>query len=179
MSEDNKKINFIQPNKIKVDYSKVEGKGIFATNDIEEGELVERCPMVRLGHRSNYIHDPVLWQYCYTQPKCDCSECKNHGFYFWMVLGYGMIYNHQDIPNTKWVFNYNSSYADVIASKPIKKGEEVFVSYGNSYFKNRKKITVENNEQPLVVKKNPEPELEDDETFMKKVEALMKAAEKA
>ena len=63
-----------------------------------------------------------------------------------MVLGYGMIYNHQDTPNTIWSFNYKEKVADVIASMPIKKGEEIFVSYGESYFRNKNKVTIENGE---------------------------------
>jgi SET domain-containing protein len=59
-----------------------------------------------------------------------------------MVLGYGMLYNHQDKPNTKWVFNFKNLLGDVVAVKPIKAGEEIFVSYGPNYFKNRNKVTV-------------------------------------
>lgn len=169
MSE-TKKNKYIQPSKIVVDYSGVEGIGVFATQDIKEGEIIERCPMVKLGWRSNYVHDPVIWKYFYTQPKCDCSDCKNHGFSFWMVLGYGMIYNHQDIPNTKWHFDYTQAYADVIASKDIKAKEEIFVTYGPNYFKNRKKIDTSVPKTTPV----PEIELEDDETFMSKIEALLK-----
>jgi SET domain-containing protein len=54
-----------------------------------------------------------------------------------MVLGYGMIYNHQNNPNTEWRFNYQGLLADVVAIKPIKASDEIFVHYGNNYFKNR------------------------------------------
>jgi SET domain-containing protein len=57
-----------------------------------------------------------------------------------MVLGYGMMYNHQDTPNTKWKFDYSRFVADVIAEHKILAGEEIFVSYGSKYFQNRKKI---------------------------------------
>lgn len=166
------KNQYIQSTKIVVNYSGIEGIGVFATQDIKQGEIIERCPMVRLGWRSNYVHDPVIWKYLYTQPKCDCDDCKNHGFIFWMVLGYGMIYNHQDIPNTKWSFNYKQAIADVVATKDIKAGEEIFVSYGSTYFKNRKKIEAKDNE----TKQTSESavELEDDDTFMAKVNQLLK-----
>ena len=73
---------FIKLDKIIVQKSSVEGIGVFAAKDIREHELVERCPMVKLGWRSNYTHDPIIWKYCYTQPKCDCDDCKKHGFNF-------------------------------------------------------------------------------------------------
>lgn len=164
------KVKYLKPSKVVVNYSGIEGIGVFATEDINEGDVVERCPMVKLAWRSNYIHDPSIWKYCYGQPRCDCSDCKNHGGFMWMVLGYGMIYNHQDIPNTKWVFNYDKAYADVIATKPITGGQEIFVSYGTSYWRNRKKIDVNSLEVP----KTPLiDDHEDDEIFMAKVQELM------
>lgn len=132
-------VNFIQSTKIKIDYSPIHFRGIFATDDIKSGEIIERCPMVPLAFRSRYHSDPQIWDYLYSQPMCPCSECKNHGFVFHMVLGYGMLYNHQDIPNTKWSFNFQQLFADVVAVKDISKGEEIFVSYGDKYFKNREK----------------------------------------
>jgi len=160
---------FIQPKKIIVNSSSIQGNGVFATEDISAGELIERCPMVRLTWRSNYIQEPTIWKYCYTQPKCDCSDCKNHGFYFWMVLGYGMIYNHQDDPNTKWEFNYDEAYADVIALSDIKKNQEIFVTYGSSYFRNKPKVTLNAHKEFVI----PEVDADDDEVFMSKIKELI------
>lgn len=138
---------YVFPSEYKICYghSKVGGRGVFATSDIKEGELIERCPMVPLENRSRYQHDPSIWRYCYTKPLCDCSECNNHGFVFYMVLGHGMIYNHQDDHNADWKFDYKNLYADVIANRNILKGNEVFVSYGSGYFKNREKVVVDQN----------------------------------
>ena len=144
-------IDIPQPKKIKVDYSKVHFRGVFATEDIESEEIIERCPMVPLDHRIKYHKDPQLFKYLYTH-KCECEECKNHGAIFLMVLGYGMIYNHQDTPNTMWVFNYEKGVADVVAIMPIKKGDEIFVSYGDEYFKGREKISL--NEDNEIESKN-------------------------
>jgi hypothetical protein len=134
------KVEFIQSTKIKIDYSPIHFRGIFATDDIESEEIIERCPMVPLAFRSKYQHDPRIWEYLYTQPPCPCAECTNHGFMFHMVLGYGMMYNHQDTPNAKWKFDYANLVADVIAQRKILKGEEIFVSYGDKYFQQRTKI---------------------------------------
>lgn len=133
-------IEFLRPSKIIIGYSKIHFRGVLATEDIKEGEIVERCPMVPLGFRSRYHQDPQIWNYLYSQPPCPCNECKNHGFVFHMVLGYGMLYNHQDDPNCKWNFDFQKLVADVIAQRKILAGEEIFVSYGSNYFKNREKI---------------------------------------
>ena len=138
-----KDYDFIHNYKIKFGHSSVGGRGVFATSDIEEGELIERCPLVPLDHRSKYQSDSSIWRYCYTKPVCDCSECKNHGFIFYMVLGHGMIYNHQDDNNADMKFHHKDLYVDIIANRPIHNGQEIFVTYGNKYFKNREKVVVE------------------------------------
>jgi len=144
MSETKKiEIDYFQSKKIIVNNSEIHFRGVFATEDIESEELIERCPMVPLAFRSRYQSDPQIWDYLYSQKTCECNECKKHGFLFYMVLGYGMIYNHQDTPNTKWHFDYNNLVADVISQRKILKGEEIFVSYGTSYFKDREKIDID------------------------------------
>lgn len=134
------KIELPQHTKIRLGYSDIQGRGVFATGDIKEGELIERCPMVPLAWRMNYHKDPVIWQYCFTQ-SCPCEECKKHGGHFLMVLGYGQIYNHQNQNNAEIRFNLKDSVADIICKIPIKAGDEIFVSYGDKYFQNRKYVS--------------------------------------
>lgn len=136
--------DYIISKKIIVGHSDLIGsRGVFAAEDLNSGDLIERCPMVKMAWRSNYLKDPVIWEYLYTHG-CECENCKNHGYLFYMVLGYGMIYNHQDSPNADWKFNYKELYADVVANKNIATGEEIFVSYGPNYFRDREKIIANN-----------------------------------
>jgi hypothetical protein len=140
-------IDFLVNSKIKLGQSDIHGRGVFAVQDIKEGDIVERCPMVPLAFRSRYHSDPQIYRFLYSQPMCPCNECKTHGFIFHMVLGYGMIYNHQDDANTTWKFDFTNLIADVIANRDIKAGSEIFVDYGKNYFHDRKKIEIDNNEQ--------------------------------
>lgn len=140
--------HYIQPTKIIVKMSTPElGLGVFAIQNIAEGELIERCPMIQMAWRSRYLGDPMISKYMYSDQGCNCSQCQMHGHHMYMVLGYGMIYNHQDEPNTKWEFNYKNLLGDVVAIKQIKAGEEIFVHYGSSYFKNREYFDVSSKEQ--------------------------------
>lgn len=147
-----------RPTKIALGYSQlVSGRGVFATGDIQQGELIERCPMVQLNFRSKYHKDPQLFTYLYTNGSCQCEECKRHGNHMYMVLGYGMLYNHQDAPNANWRFNWAENIADLIAQTDIAAGEEIFTSYGNGYFNGgRKKIVVDGFAASPVVE-NPLP----------------------
>jgi len=133
-------IEYLKNNKAYIAQSKVSGRGVFALNDIAVGEVIEICPMVPLINRSRYQLEPNIWKYCYTKPLCDCADCKNHGFLFYMVAGYGMMYNHQDNNTATFRFDYNELVGTVIAIKEIKAGEEIFVNYGPDYFKNITKI---------------------------------------
>jgi SET domain-containing protein len=147
IQQERPRVEFIQPTKIKLGYSfnKEMGIGVFATKDIEPGELIERCYAVQLANRSRYQHDPQIKRYLYTN-RCECQQCVIHGSHMNMVLGYGMIYNHQDEPNTEWNFKWDKDYADVICIKPIKAGEEIYVSYGSSYFKEREYFSAKGEE---------------------------------
>jgi hypothetical protein len=133
-------LDFLPPSKIIIGNSKVHGRGVFATGHIKVGEIVERCPLIEMEYRSKYQLDPQIFNYMYAQPPCDCHDCKTHGMIFHMVLGYGMMYNHQDLPKTIWKFNYRQLLADLICTKDIESGEEIFVSYGAVYFTDRSKI---------------------------------------
>lgn len=113
------------------------GLGVFASQGFAEGDLIERCPMIQLGFRSRYHSDPQLSRYLYNDKSCGCEQCKMHGHHMFMVLGYGMLYNHQNEPNARWAFDYAKLVADVIALRAIGPEEEVFVSYGDKYFSNR------------------------------------------
>ena len=120
------------------------GLGVFAAKNIKRGDIVERCPMIPLSWKRRYHNDPQLNRYLYTNQGCQCEDCAIHGPSMYMVLGYGMIYNHHDSPNTKWNFDFKRLCADVVAEKTIEKNKQIFVSYGNQYFNSRNKILMDN-----------------------------------
>jgi uncharacterized protein len=125
--------------KMVVRQSEVHGRGVFATEDIKSGDVIEICPMVIMAHRMNYHKDPNIWAYMFTNT-CPCDECKKHGGHFLMVMGYGQIYNHQDDNSASIKFFLKEQYAEIRALRDIPKGEEIFLNYGPKYFQNRKKI---------------------------------------
>lgn len=175
--QQNNVVKYLAPVGIRVDYSSVAGIGVFATQDFNKGDIIERCPMVRMEHRSKYVTDPTINNYMYTQPKCPCNDCQNHGYYYWMVLGYGMLYNHQDFPNCDWTFVWKNKYADVVANKDIKMGEEIFVSYGPNYFRNRQK-TLPKNQSDNIEDTLQDIDMENDSQFMNTVSTFMSQIKK-
>ena len=110
---------------LRVDYSTLGGRGVFATKNFAKGETVEVCPFVTLYNEEclGKIEDYVFQydDHCYA-----------------MVLGYGMIYNHSSRPNIyhEQCKKYSDSY-EFFAKRDIKKGEELCHNYGKEWWASR------------------------------------------
>lgn len=121
---------------IEVRLSDVHFRGVFAKTTIAKDQIIEECPLVPLSNRSRYHNDPTIINYVYANKNCDCTECKTHGFIYYMTLGYGMLYNHSENPNAQWHFDYKNLIAKLIATTEINRSDEIFISYGNEHMVN-------------------------------------------
>lgn len=115
------------------------GLGVIAEKDIKNDEIIEICPIVELSFRGRYQHEKIIKEYAFSI-KCECEECSSHGYITYLVLGYGMIYNHRNKPNANWVLNSEKRYVEIKAIADIKKGEEIFIYYSDEYFENNQII---------------------------------------
>lgn len=108
-------------NKLMVKRSKLHGYGVFAGKTIQKGEKIEEC-------------------YFLLSKKGDLAL---EDFYFdargmnALFLGFGSIYNHADKPNADYLINYKKRIATIKATRRIKKGEEIYVDYGDEWFSDR------------------------------------------
>lgn len=120
---------------ISVGKSNVQGFGVFADQDIEPGELIEECYIICLGKKLegnilNYVFCPTLSR---SNPN-DTHEDKDKV----IPLGFGAIYNHADEPNAQYRFDDKEPIMYLTAKSPIKRGDEIFISYGSAWFEYRK-----------------------------------------
>jgi len=122
---------------LEIRLSPIHYRGVYVNSKIKKGNILEQCPMVPLTNRSRYQNDQTIWDYLYANKNCDCKECQVHGVVFYMILGYGMIYNHGEKPNASWEFNYDDLIATLMATEDIEENTEILVSYGPDYFKTR------------------------------------------
>jgi SET domain-containing protein len=97
------------------------GLGIYATENIAEGTVIERAPVLPMTP---------------TERKHAGKTILNHYMYPWrstrgacIAFGYGSIYNHSFTPNADWKQNFKMKQMVYTAIKPIKKGEEITVNY--------------------------------------------------
>ena len=129
----------VSPVKLQVRKSKLcKGYGVFATEDIEEGEIVEEACFVRTSYRLNDLIHHQLRQICYPFP-CSCNECKVRGCRLVLSSGLLQVYNHSNTSNVGWNWSLRRRIIQVVAKRDISKGEEVFHAYGPNYSENMMK----------------------------------------
>jgi hypothetical protein len=119
-------------------------RGVYAGRNYSRGDIIESAATVSL--RTDVAHATSVINYVFS---------TSHDDYVFVVLGAGMLFNHDSNPNVEhsWVDsahnidpsetveNPNSYFYDVnfIASRDINAGEELFVNYGpdGEWFKSR------------------------------------------
>ena len=109
-------------NKLIVKKSSTHGYGVFAGKSIKKGELIEECYILvsRGGDKTleDYYFDAERGRYA-------------------LFTGYGSIYNHSDEPNADYNIKVDKKISILKASRNIRKGDEIFVSYGPKWFSSR------------------------------------------
>ena len=116
--------NMIYNPKIYVDKSPIHGWGVFAKEDIMEGEVFEECPILTLPIEKGEITS-LLIDYRFNWPQGNDFEEQV------VTLGYGSLYNHSDNANSFWISDLENRTFKFISNREIKKGEEIFVWYGD------------------------------------------------
>jgi len=95
-------------------------RGVFATRDIQKGELIHQAPVLPYPNEEHeHIEKTLLADYAFEYG-------INHSA---LVLGYGMLFNHSYQPNAFYDINFDNHTFDFSAYKDIKAGEEVLINY--------------------------------------------------
>jgi SET domain-containing protein len=138
---------YINP-KIYVADSKVHGRGVFSSDLILPGEILEQAHVIHPLNKGSSQIDEAYKNYFFNWPflKQNWKDyVQEYGSlpinmisYPVCVLGFGMIYNHDRInPNASVEINSEENYIEFKASKKIEAKEEIFICYSpNIDFKN-------------------------------------------
>ncbi|OGM13447.1 hypothetical protein A3D84_01845 [Candidatus Woesebacteria bacterium RIFCSPHIGHO2_02_FULL_42_20] len=96
------------------------GLGVFASEIIESGEVIEECPTLVLP-RKDYplVKKTVIRNYHFMWGKSTSAIC----------FGYGSFYNHSYKPNATYKKNIKEQTIEFLALRDIDKGEEITVNY--------------------------------------------------
>lgn len=100
------------------------GRGVFASMDFNKNEILEMTPYIE-DDTENFIG--VVRDYVFTK-----DYTNSIGI---LAFGFISLCNHNDNPNTKWIIE--DKYMILKTIKPIKKDEEILVSYGPNYWSTR------------------------------------------
>jgi len=104
--------------KLTVKSTKKMGRGVFAAKNICKGEIVEVSPVVVVLD-SDSGHS-VLGHYVYAWGKKRCA----------LALGLGSLFNHAEDCNVDYSTAIANKTIVYKANRTIKKGQELFISYG-------------------------------------------------
>ena len=106
---------------------KIKGRGVFALKDYKKGEVIEVCPCIS-DKKANFSDKVKDYLFGYD---------KETGL---LAFGYCSLYNHSDDYNALWKV-LSKEKLKIFATKDIKEGDEIFISYGNPYWDSRKNKT--------------------------------------
>jgi SET domain-containing protein len=123
-------------NGLRVSHSPKGGFGVFTDVRINSNFIVEQCHtlIIEDKHLSEF---PSLLQHYFFQWSLKDKFYKKSC----LTLGFGAIYNHSSEPNLVYKFewaNVNGEHKPLttfVSSRDIEPGEELFVNYGDDYFK--------------------------------------------
>lgn len=113
------------PKKIYIARSPIHGWGVFASELINEGEIIEETPLLDLQMKKGES-SALLVDYRFNWPQGSGGSWDKQV----IAWGYGSIYNHSNEPNATWVSNLENETFQFIATKQIQIDEEIFTYYG-------------------------------------------------
>lgn len=117
------------PTKIEIKESPGKGLGVFAIEDIEEGEIIEECLLLKLPIEKGELSSLFLdYRFNYPQE----GEWEEQV----IAMGYGSYYNHSNSPNAFWRDHPNKRAFQFISTRRIFRGEEIYVYYGGDGYWN-------------------------------------------
>ena len=101
----------------------VGGRGVFAGKSYKPKEIIEIAYCVK--DNPDYYKNTMLKDYLF----------RYDDTYSLLCLGNGSLYAHSDNPNCTYEIKDDKIY--FTCTKPIKKDEEIFISYGDDWWKDR------------------------------------------
>lgn len=110
------------------------GMGVFADAFIPKDTMLEECHWIK--YKREECTSPTINDYVYEVSDDPDAEDENKG-YNALVLGFGSIYNHSFENNAHYLFDEERNVFVYQSIKDILAGEQIFISYGNTWWETR------------------------------------------
>jgi SET domain-containing protein len=107
------------------------GRGVFTTEDIPAGTVIEVSPVVVMSREERALLDKTLlhdYIFEWGDKKRQCC----------MALGYVAVYNHSYRSNCEYEMDYDKRQISIHAMRYIKAGEELFINYNGNWNDDKK-----------------------------------------
>jgi SET domain-containing protein len=102
------------------------GRGVYTSEDIEEGVLVEVSPVIVMSQAERLLLDQTLLHDYIFEWGDQKDQCC-------MAMGYVPVYNHSYQSNCEYGMDYEQQLISVTTVRPIKAGEELLVNYNGDW----------------------------------------------
>lgn len=108
------------------------GRGVFSSEYIEAGTVVEMSPVIIMSNEERKLLDQTLlhdyiFEWGYESDRC----C--------MALGYVPLYNHSYTSNCEYEMDFENALISIRTVRPVQAGEELSINYNGEW----------NDEKPL------------------------------
>ena len=102
------------------------GRGVFTSEDIAAGTLVEIAPVIVMSKEERILLDnTILHDYIF-----EWGDQKDHCC---MALGYVPIYNHSYQSNCEYEMDFEQQQINIKTVRQVKAGEELFINYNGDW----------------------------------------------
>lgn len=102
------------------------GRGVFTSEDIEKGTLIEIAPVIVMsGDERKLLDQTALHDYIFEWGETSEQCC--------MALGYVPVYNHSYSSNCEHEMDFENGLIGIRAVRDIKAGEELFINYNGDW----------------------------------------------
>lgn len=100
------------------------GRGVFTTESIEKGTVIEIAPVIVLNAvERSHVENTLLYDYIFEWGEDHKAAA--------VALGYISIYNHMPDPNCAYQMDFEHQTITITTLQNIQKGEELFINYMN------------------------------------------------
>ncbi|HMH31613.1 MAG TPA: SET domain-containing protein [Puia sp.] len=102
------------------------GKGVFTSEPIPRGSIVEISPVIVMdNHDRSLLDQTLLHDYIFEWGKNNQQCC--------LALGYVSIYNHSYTSNCAYQMDYDAATITIRTIQYIDAGEELFINYNGDW----------------------------------------------
>ena len=101
---------------------KGKGNGVFTSEPIAKGTVVEVSPVIVLSKKeSDLADDTILRDYTFLWGERQVKGC--------IALGYCSVYNHSYKPNCENEMDFEEDTMSIMTLRDVKAGEELCINY--------------------------------------------------